>query len=394
MKRCIALFITIVLLLYSTGCALNKVPNTSKYPNYTFSDTPSSDELRATAVQAMRDILSIQWHTQVAYNYSKSGPVRNKEFKYEPGYIYAGILYTNANAGLFQFLEFYNFETGALEYTDSVNKLKTDLGVSCADAVLWAWVTVCNSISGPFYPNKMVQQCGFLPVGDYTYDPSLQTFNYYPTLRIIKDNGPEVMARSYAQVQPADALVSSSDDHAMMVIEMPHVEYLANGQVDTAKSYVLIQDQRAGGDALKVKDEKGNVLNYSGRLEAKFTFDELLSKNYIPVTAAEFIGQKEYEKATVTVIGDKADTIESVLNATVESNYPLAVVNLIVNDHVIDRELFSGTPMTGVPRSFDINKLAGAKAFENSAQNKPGTKIKIEVVVSTGERFTPIEFTV
>lgn len=394
MKRFVAILLSIVILFGTIGCSLEKVPNATNYPNYTFTSTPTTEELRATAVRAMRDILSIQWHTNISYNYHKSGPVRTKEFKYEPGNIYAGILYTNANAGLFQFLEFYNYETGALEYTDSVNKLKTDIGISCADAVLWAWATVCNSITSPYYPNKMVQQCGFLPVGEYTYEADLATFNYYPTQRIIKDNGNEVMAQSYAQLLPADALVSSSDDHAMMVIEPPHIEYLSNGKVNTANSYVLIQDQRAGGDALQVKDENGNILNYSGRLEAKFTFDELLKKNYIPVTAAEFIGEKEYEKATVLAAENDSHTLESVLNTTVESNYPLAVVNFIVNGQVLDRELFSGTPMTGVPRSFNINNLSSVKAFKNSEHNKQGTKIQIEVVVSTGERFIPIEFTV
>lgn len=392
MKRLFAIFLTAALLFCVTGCNLNEVPNAANYPKYTFTGTPTGDEMRATALRAMQDILSIQWHTTVSYNYHKSGPVRTKEFKYEPGNIYAGILYTNANTGLFQFLEFYNFETGELEYKDSVNKLKTDLGTSCADAVLWAWVTVCNSITGPFYPNKMVQQCGFIPVGEYTYDPNLTTFNYYPTLRIIKDNGPEVMARSYAKLQIADALISSTDDHAMMVIEAPHIAYTASGAIDTENSYVLIQDQRAGGDALKTKDKDGNTLNYSGRLEAKFTFSELLEKNYIPVTAAEFIGAKAYEKATVSASPDASGSLETVLNAKVESNYPLAVVNLIVNGNVIDRELFSGTTMTGVPRSYEINKLNMAKAFQNSEYNKTGSVIQIEVVVSTGERFIPIEF--
>ena len=395
MKRILTFVLAFLLMLCCVACGtLKKVPVVSKYPDYTFTEAPTTDQLRATAVQAMKDILSIQWHTNVSYTYNKSGPVQKKEFVYEPGKIYAGILYTNANAGLFQFLEFYNYETGALEYPDSVNKLKTDLGISCADAVLWAWATVCNSVTGPYYPNKMVQQCGFIPVGEYTYDETLQTFNYYPTLRIIKDNGPEVMARSYAQLQLADALVSSTDDHAMMLIDAPHVEYLTNGKIDTANSYVLIQDQRAGGDAWKRPDEQGRMLYYCGRLEGKFTFDELLEKNYIPVTAAEFIGEKEYNKATVTVTRDTAETLESALGATVESNYPLAVVNLIVNGKVIDRELFSGTPMTGVPRSFAISNLNAAKAFKNSEYNKAGNTIKIEVVVSTGERFIPIEFTI
>ena len=149
MRRFISILLVLVTCMLCCSCKTNSVPVRASYPDYTFESEPTTDQLRATAVQAMKDILSIQWQTTVSYTYNKSGPVQKKEFVYEPGKIYAGILYTNANAGLFQFLEFYNYETGTLEYPDSVNKLKTDLGISCADAVLWAWATVCNSITGP-----------------------------------------------------------------------------------------------------------------------------------------------------------------------------------------------------------------------------------------------------
>lgn len=394
MKRILALGLVVAILFLMTGCSLDSVPEPMSYPDYTFDEVPDTTVLRNTAVKAMRDILSIQWHTEESYSYYKSGPVSSKHFQYEPGNIYAGILYTNANAGLFQFLEFYDQETGSLLYSDGVNKLKTDLGVSCADAVLWAWATVCTSISGPYYPNAMVYKNGFLPVGDYTYDQGLETFNYLPTLRIVNDNGKEVMAKAYAQVLQADALITSTDNHAMMAIEPAHVEYLADGSIDTANSYIMIQDQRAGGEAWQQTDADGNVLNYSGRTSAKFTFDELFDEHFIPVTAAEFVGEKEYEKATVTASQDTWDTLEAVLNATVESNYPLAVVNVIVNDQVVDRELFSGTANGGVPRSFALNKISTIKGFEASDYNRAGTTIDIEVVVSTGERFTPIEFTI
>ncbi len=405
MKKLTAFLVALCLATTFVGCKEKTpavtaiaytVPAPFAYPDYTFDSTPDPMTLRQTAVQAMRDILSVQWHPSAEYNYYKSGPVSNREFKYEPGNTYAGILYTNANAGLFQFLEFYNYNSGLLTYPGSVNELKSDIGVSCADAVIWAWGTVCNSVKGPYYPKTMVYKNGYLPVGDYTYDQNLDNFNYYPTLRIVSDNGKEVMAKSYAQVLPADALTTSSDNHAMMAIEPAHVDYLPDGSIDTAKSYVMIQDQRAGGESLRQTDENGNVLNYGGRLSAKFTFDELYDKHFIPVTTAEFMGQKEYEPASVTAPSGNCQSIDALKTSAIEANYPLAVVNVIAEQSgtktVIDRILFGGTSQNGVPRSFALKDSKVVMNLENTSTS--GTVIKIEVVVSTGERFVPIEFTV
>ncbi len=400
MKRLLAILLIVSLMLCAGACtgagSVESVPQPMSYPDYTFPQTPDTDQLRQTAVRAMRDILSIQWYTNVSYEYYKSGPVSNKQFKFEPGNIYAGILYSNASAGLFQFMEYYNQETGVFEYPDSVNKLKTDLGISCADAVLWAWSTVCNSITGGFYPKTMVIKNGYIPVGSYTYDANIQDFNYLPTLKIVEQNGKKVMLESYAQVKAADALTTSSDNHAMMAIEDAHVEYLPDGSIDGENSYILIQDQRAGGDAWQRTDDQGNILNYSGRLDGKFSFDKLFKEHFIPVTTAEFIGQKEYDKAEVTVVGDCKD-LASLQSASVESNYPLAVINVIAKqsgkETVIHRELFSGTAMTGVPRSYELGKINMIKNLTNTDYGKAGTTIKIEVVSATGERFIPIILT-
>ena len=397
MKRILVILLIAALMLCTGACNRESVPNPMSYPDYTFEQTPDTDQLRQTAVRAMRDILSIQWYTKVSYEYYKSGPVSSKQFKYEPGNIYAGILYSNASAGLFQFMEYYDQKTGIFEYPDSVNKLKTDLGISCADAVLWAWSTVCNSITGGFYPKTMVIKNGYIPVGSYTYDETIQDFNYLPTLKIVELNGKKVMMESYAQVKAADALTTSSDNHAMMAIEDAHVEYLADGSIDGENSYVLIQDQRAGGDAWQRTDDRGNVLNYSGRLDGKFSFDKLFEEHFIPVTAAEFIGQKEYNKSEVTVIGDCKD-LTGLQGAAIESNYPLAVINVIANqdskETVIHRELFSGTAMTGVPRTYELSKNDMIRNLSKTDYGKAGTTIKIEVVSATGERFIPIELTV
>ena len=217
-----------------------------QYPDYTFSGDPTPMELRLQAVQAVRDLLSIRWSTPSEIAYRKTGPVSEKAFCHDPDVTYAGTLYTNANTGLFQFLEYYDFETGRLTYPGDTEELKETLGASCADALIWGLTTVCPSVSGPYYPVQMVYKNGYLPVGSYTYDLTINSFNYLPTYKITAQNGEKVMLDSYAQMLPGDMLISSKSNHAMMAICEPTVVLTEDGNIDPKNSYVMIQDQRAG----------------------------------------------------------------------------------------------------------------------------------------------------
>lgn len=395
MKKILALILIVAMLLSLVGCTY-AVPDPMEYPDYTFTETPNTDELRMTAVQAMRDILSVQWCTEKNISYRKNGPVSNKQFVHEPRNTYAGLLYSTANAGLFQFLEYYNYETGCLEYEGTADELKLELGSSCADALLWAWSTVCNSISGGFYPVLMVPNNGYQIVGDYTYNTTVPSYNEMPSYAIIENNTLEIIMDAYAKVLPADALVSTSDNHAMMVIEAPTVVYLADGSIDSENSYVMIQDQRAGGSTFYDEVVDGHTLHFSGRTSAKYTFDELYEEDYIPVTTLEFLGTKQYDKAAVSVQGGSCTALEDLSNITIDANYPLAVVNVLAvtaegTQTVIARKMFGGSAMQGVPRTFSMSEM---KNIDAGAYSTEGTVIKVEVVVSTGERFIPIEFTI
>lgn len=397
MKKIIAFVLCILALFSLTGCTY-KVKSPMSYPDYTFEETPDTAQLRETAVQAMRDILSIQWCTEKEITYRKTGPVSKKQFRHEPRKTYAGLLYSQANTGIFQFMEYYNTETGCLEYPGTSDELKLELGSSCADALLWAWSTVSNSFTGGYYPVMMVPKNGYVIVGDYTYNTKVTSYNEMPSYSIIENNEKAVILDSYTKVLPADALVSTSDNHAMMVIEAPTVVYLPDGSIDTANSYVMIQDQRAGGETFYEHKIDGRTVYFSGRLSAKFTFDELYKQDYIPVTIAEFTGEKSYDKAAVTVQGDSCNTLQDVLNATVESNYPLAVINIAVTDTegnvtIIDKVCISGYAVTGVPRTYALGSNKALKEFIDSQADHTGSKFQVEVVTATGERFTPIEFT-
>ena len=394
MKKFICILLCSILIFTATGCAYS-VPEPMKYPDYRFQSEPDAMQMRMMAVQAMRDILCIQWCTEKEIRYRKNGPVNNKTFIHEPGHTYAGLPYSTANTGIFQFFEYYNPKTGCLEYEGTADELKMELGSSCADALLWGWSAVCNSISGGFYPVMMVPKYGYKPVGNYTYRQNIGSYNEMPSYAIIDNNPKEVILDAYAKTLPADALVTTSDNHAMMVIEAPVVEYLPDGSIDSSKSYLMIQDQRAGGSSSFKETVDGVEIAYSGRISAKYTFDELYEGDYIPVTAAEFTGEKAYDPATVTVSNPDCNNLNDLTNLVVESNYPLAVLNLIAEDtrgntKILEKTIIGGSSMHGVPRSYKLAEMGELEQITLA----PGCKLKLEVVVSTGERFYPIEFTV
>lgn len=375
-----------------------RVSNPMAYPDYTFEVTPSTTMLRLTTVRAVRDLLSINWSISEGISYNKAGPVSEKLFIHEADTTYAGVIYSNASTGLFQFMEYYDQETGRLQFPGSANQLKETLGASCADALIWGLNTVCTSIEGAYYPSTMVIQNGYYPLGNITYDETLSNFSFLPTNKIIEQNGKDVVIEAYTMIQPADILVSTPDNHGMMAILNAHVVKNADGTVNTAESYVMIQDQRGGqGTGFYEQEIDGETILFSGRTEYKFTFDKLYEKGYIPVTTAEFLGEKAYEPAKVTV-DQEPDDFDELLETTVTCNYPIAVINatLIYPDdstYLIQKELFGGAGDAGVPKSVLLSELAVLEKGEFLEDLKEDCEytLVIEVVAANGERFTPIE---
>ena len=394
MKKIIALTLALLLVFGCAGCG-EKASLPEGYPDYTFQEEPTTEQLRETAVRAMRDLLSIQWTPAEKISYFNTAG-RDKQFDYMPGETYGGLLYTGASSGLFHFLEFYDAETGVLSYPGTGDELRKNIGSGCADSLLWAWATVSNSFSCGYYPSMMVYKNGFLPVGGYTYDFSLQSYYMMPTQTIIEKNTAKVIYEAYTQVLPADSLISSSVDHAMMVIENPTVVRDAAGNIDTEKSFVMLQDQRGGtGKGFLDEEVDGKTVHYNSARNLKMTFKELLEKNYIPVTCAEFTGEKAYEKAEVKLQGEKCKTLSDAQNAVIESNYPLVTINMILTDNdgntaVYDRELIHSASTQGPARSFELTEFDALQELNTSGYKK----LQLEVVVSTGQRFVLVNINI
>lgn len=376
------------------------VPNPMERQVYAFDQTPDTAQIRQMAVKAMRDMLSVQWCVDREYRYQKSGSVSGKDFRHDPNIVYAGMPYTNGYATLVHWFEYYDPETGLLSLPGDPQNMNTLVGNSCAACVTAAWLTVCSSISGIEITKGMVPMNGFLPVGPYETKYNIISYGDYPTETIVEDNGEQVMFASYAEILPADSVVSTKDDHAMMAVEAPHIQYNADGTIDPDLSFVAIQDQRAGsGNGFYTVEEDGVICNYSGRTYSTYTFRKLYDLGYIPVTAKEFVDASAYVQPQVS-FSMESYTAEDVHTGNFSSNYPILVVRAVLEDDLGNREVVERSIATysdfknKMVHTFYLGALKarpGAEEVEQKREAGKYCRLVYEATLSNGETFTVAE---
>lgn len=368
-----------------------QVPSPMLRPNYVFTEEPTVEQMRARAVQALQDFLNIQWRTHQKIAHSKVGAVSHKRFIYEADNTYAGIPYTDAGMGLFQFYEYYDEDTGRLRfYGDGVEFNKT-VGGTCACGVCWSLATVCSSVSGAYINFYMTPKNGYYPVGDFKVPEDLDDYRNHHTSKIIAEFGEETILEAYTKTHPGDALCSSDKDHTMMIIEEPEVVRDENGKIIPDQSALIIADQQ-GGKGVGFYDERvgDDLLHHLGRNRFRYPFDLLLKMFYIPVSPAEFRGEKPYERAKVTLTAEPK-TREALIRTEILTNYPMAVVKLTLeheNGHrtLLDRYCFNRRdPHSGLARRYPLELM------KDAILSAEGKAILLEVTTSNGEVFRPAE---
>lgn len=295
-------------------------------PDYSQGENPTAEQLRATALQAMQDFVSLPWAPDKYYTYKNPYDIVDKQFQFVPEVTFGGLPYTNAHTGLFQWYAYYDEETGIMSYPGDGMAWSADLGSVCADTMMWSWSTVVNSVGGKFNTFTMTPEYGFIPVGDYVIPEGVLDYREYTTEKICNNNGKDTILEAYAQMLPADALVSTPDGHAVMVVKLGEVVRKEDGTIDAEKSTVFICDQRGGtGNYFYEEEIGGETLLLSGRTNYEYTFAKLYSLSYIPVTCEEFLGISGYEKPEITFEGS-TDSLQQVLRGTVKTQYLLATI--------------------------------------------------------------------
>lgn len=366
------------------------------FPDYTLPADATTDEIRAMAIKAMKDGLSLKWTPYKTMTYEKSLNKNMKDFKNVPGTVYAGMPYTDGATGVLTFLQYYDFETGVMSGYDEtqVNDL---LGNSCANAVAWGWhAVVPHSFIGATY--TFVVDRGALRVGPYTYDDSIKSLRDYSTKKICDDNGDDVMLRSYAECLPADCVVSvgspNAGDHAMMVIEPAHVEY-TDGKIDPKNSYLVIQDQRGGNYEFT---EDGQTVHYSGRTRAEISFESLLHDHYIPHTHPVFTGAQPYTPSSVTLDSEEDLTLQTLNEKTVVSPYKIIALTVTLTDqdgktaYTTRRVLNSSYFTKETCYNYPGTNLPGASQILRNTEKGKTYHYELKVQDATGRFYTPASF--
>lgn len=383
-----------------------KVTNPMQYPDYTFDHEPTTDELRQMAVKAMRDMLTIEWCTPHFLMYNKVGAASGKTYTHAPGVTYAGLPYTNGDSAIWNWYEYYNTETGVLEFPGDGYALNDTLGNTCTGSIMWGWATVCDSLDGNYNNFEMTKLHGCIPLGAIWYPDFIDTFADYSTALVIDDNGEDVILEAYALCLPADGLASYPQDHGMMVIEPAHVVRNEDGSINADESYLIIQDQRGGaGDAAYTQEVNGEKHYFSGRVYAKFTFQQLLDQDYIPCSTAEFLGLKPYTPREVTVTttdgtGEVKD-FNGFVTATLNCSYPMCILRTVLVDaegnetQVAVKYLDKKDVRKGTARKYPMSNYSDvldSRMLEQYLESGKTYTLQLEVTVSSGEILTPISF--
>ena len=344
------------------------IPSPMQTPDYTFSGTPTTDELRDTAVRAMRDMLTVPWFTPDLIRYSKTGAAAG-EYTFSRKTIYAGLPYASAGKGIFQFLQYYDPQNGRLTFTDYAN-FNSVIGNTCGSSVAWALQTVSVSVTGKSQSRFFTIANGFYPLGEVTYDASIEDFGTYETKNIVADNGRNKVIEGYALAKKADLLVrgenSDGGGHTYMLTEDATVVRYSSGSINYYSSYVIIQDQAA----VETKDTLDGVTMYRrGSLAKKVSFQELYSSGYIAVTIPEFLDPSDgryaaYQPSEILSVdaynGDPTiNSFGRLQHARIQTNRAMAVIHVYLEREGEEKVLL-------YQKLFDRNDLVKSEANEKN----------------------------
>lgn len=299
-------------------------------------------ERRDIAEAYMRESLSVLWKTDKNIIYGLAARDNGLKLYLIEGRIYQGVPYAYAVGTQDSFLEYAGepdkngvYTISGLEDT-AVNyeSYGARVGNDCSGVLTNAWSQIGTSFTTSM-SSTMFQGYGVLPLGDYdfcpTTDPETNRISY--TDVVTEKNGPMEMYKAYAKLQKADCVFrqAPSSNHSMMIVDV-NVVYQGD-MIDGTKSTVTVLEQsRRNQNQQKRYDhpELGEVF-LIGCIDEVYTFAELYSGTYLPVTIKEFHDPSPVEAPWVK------DSLESpskdnIFTGNITSNWYIDCVSVTIAD--------------------------------------------------------------
>lgn len=344
----------------------------------------SVDELRQICVDYFRLQLSYQWTPSENFDYTIASHGTNVRVK--SGTVYGGHLYvTSAVSNLYRMMNYYDEETGVFTIPSKNGDNSANLiGNQCSHGSFWGWARVSNSITHTL-TNTITPKSGIVPIGPYK---STESKTLHNTAEICKENGMQVMYRSYAEFLPADGMVTHNGaGHVRMVSEKAHVVYLEDGSIDGAKSYVRYLDQ---GSSFAYRSQGGKSVMVQGGLDLKTTFKQMYQSGYLPFTLKEFTGADPVEKGSVTVTKgaiSESMTLKELTSLEISANYTISDVTVKFTDEN-GKTLYENIAGTGELYCYELplRKVIFSNSIKKAAKDQKGI-LAVNCRLGTGEVF-------
>lgn len=354
----------------------------------------TTDQLRQICVDYLQLSVSFQWIPDRTFSYSDSDVKKFYEGKLEGGIPYINV----ASGNLYRFLEFYDDETGVVD-CDQIARYPDLFGTACSGTAGWAWSRVINSAQISWTSHMNVAH-GFIPVGDYKYDTSIEIMWYsnpdgtrtynYTAKDVCKQNGKQVMFESYAKTLLADCF--SSGGHVRMLVEPINVvRNPEDGTIDGEKSTATLGDQGLynTGDHHTRTTSDGTSYQIRGNDAKAYTFNELFEDGYLVHTFAEFLGTDPAESATASIThSEPTITATQLSKDELVANYPISDIFIKVNDANGNEKMnYKKRMARHYSKSTELSKVAPTAYLENFAK-EGGCTIEISAQLSTGDLIT------
>ena len=306
-------------------------------------------QARRDAAEAyMRQMATYIWRATEDFSYTGSGALLTDEdlknytgsvFNIKAGRLYRGIPYSYSGSSAWNFYDYADGvgEDGVPTVSGlswrALNGTQSNgarLGNDCSSSVQLAW----NYIGGKFTKSdtsKMVFSRGFLPVGEYERNTSINE----DTINLCSKNGAQTMFAAYAQLQKADAVVKREETfgHAIMVVGV-RVVFNADGTINgnSSTATLLHQTSRyALPENFYYDQELGEPVYMFYGVDDVYSFQELYELGYLPITCDALV---DPEAGTEEFVHDseKEHTFENILQGTFTSNRYLSSVEITITD--------------------------------------------------------------
>lgn len=369
------------------------------------------DEARKLCVDFFRYAKTALWIPADSMEFIKNASGTLDEIV--EGAVYGGLPYVGVASGnIYRLMDYMDPDTGVVDIKNAVNEdekydgWKT-FGNQCSIGAYWGFGRVINSANYKWTQNCLV--VNKMPrVGPYTYDDDLKVLSAKAdgvnTVKILSENGREVMFQSYAQLQPGDGMVYyTTAGHVVMISALPEVVYREDGTIDGNRSFLTYIDQGQTWYEDGMSAE-GTPFTYKGGVDTKHSFESVFNGNYMPFTFLEFLGEDPFENSKVTFSYNGGDTITTtdLFASSVTANYGISDVYAVVYDgngnevykHAVRCTQANQKTLKLLRNQPEKSKVPQVETWGNLgfAPGKPLT-VKILVQLSTGERPTIYEGT-